>query len=177
MSARANIGVVAAAAAAALLVVPATTPAGFDETSRRAAATVERIIDGDTLVVRGGARVRLVQIDAPEAGEECYASGSTTELVRLARPGTRVELEEDAALDRVDRYGRLLRYLHADGRNVNVELVRRGAAAPWFYDGDRGRYAARLLTATASARAARRGMWGACRVTWSPDGPVATRPR
>ncbi|MGH3136446.1 MAG: thermonuclease family protein [Gaiellaceae bacterium] len=176
MSSRANIGVVVTAAAVALLVVP-TTGAGSDKTSRRAAATVERIIDGDTLVVRGGARVRLVQIDAPEAGEECYASGSTTELIRLAGPGTRVQLEEDAALDDVDRYGRLLRYVHAGGRNVNLELVRRGAAAPWFYDGDRGRYAARLLTATGSARAARRGMWGACRVSWRPDGPVATRPR
>jgi micrococcal nuclease len=176
MSSRANIGVVRAAAVA-LLVVPITAGAGFEESSRRVAATVERIIDGDTLVVRGGARVRLVQIDAPEAGEECYASGSTTELVRLARPGTRVELEEDAALDRVDRYGRLLRYVHAGGRNVNVELVQRGAATPWFYDGDRGRYAARLLASTSSARAARRGMWGACRVSWRPDGPVTTRSR
>jgi len=176
MSSRANIGVVTAAAVA-LLVLPTTTGAGFDETSRKTVATVERIIDGDTLVVRGGARVRLVQIDAPEAGEECYASASTTELVRLARPGTRVELEDDAALDPVDRYGRLLRYVHAGGRNVNLELVRRGAATPWFYDGDRGRYAARLLSATASARADRRGMWGACRVSWRPDGPVDTRSR
>lgn len=140
-------------------------------------ATVERIVDGDTLVVRGGARVRLVQIDAPEAGGECYASGSTMELIRLAGPGTRVGLESDPALDRVDRFGRLLRYVNSHGRNVNVELVRRGAATPWFYDGDRGRYATRLLVATTSARDARRGMWGACRVSWNPYEPVATRSR
>lgn len=160
----------------ALLPVVATAASAAVDT-RATSATVERIIDGDTLVVRGGARVRLVQIDAPESGTECYSAASRLELVRLARPGSQAILEVDPALDRVDRYGRLLRYVHAGGRNVNVELVRRGAATPWFYGGDRGRYAARLLAATASARTARRGMWAACRVSWTPDGPVDTRPR
>ena len=163
MSSRINSG--ALVIAVVLLVVPATTGAMFHQYSR-VPATVERVIDGDTLVLRGGAHVRLVQIDAPEAGEECYAGA-----------GSRVELEIDPALDDVDRYGRLLRYIHAGTRNVNLELVRRGAATPWFYGGDRGRYAARFLTATSAARAAKRGMWGACRVSWRPDSPVDTRPR
>ena len=163
--------------ATVVLLVPVTAGASTDDLSRTTAATIERIIDGDTLVVRGGARVRLVQIDAPESGEECYAAASTRELARLSPPGSRVVLEADIQLDQVDRYGRLLRYIHAGGRNVNLELVRRGAATPWFYDGDRGRYATRLLAATTAARAARRGMWGACRVSWRPDRPVATRPR
>lgn len=141
------------------------------------AATIERIVDGDTLVVRGGARVRLLQIDAPEAGSECHSSSSTRELVRLAPPGARVVLEIDPALDRVDGYGRLLRYVRAGTRNLNVELVRRGAATPYFYGGDRGRHARALLSATSSARAARRGMWRACRVSWSPNAPVDTLPR
>ena len=159
------------------LVVPSAAGASADDLSRSTAATVERIIDGDTLVVRGGARVRLIQIDAPEAGEECYASASARELARLAPPGARVALEVDPQLDRVDRYGRLLRYVHSGRTNVNVELVRRGAATPWFYDGDRGRYAGRLLAAAATARLTQRGMWGACRVFWTADGPVTTRPR
>ena len=145
--------------------------------SRSTIATVERIIDGDTLVVRGGARVRLVQIDSPESGEECYAAGATRELARLVPPGSRVTLESDPELDQVDRFGRLLRYVRTTSRNVNVELVRRGAATPWFYDGDRGRYARHLLAAVASARRWRRGMWGACRVWWTPEGPVSTRSR
>jgi Staphylococcal nuclease homologue len=47
---------------------------------------------------------------------------------------------------RVDQYGRLLRYVVrvADGVNVNAQLVRVGAAAPYFYAGRRGRYAALL---------------------------------
>jgi endonuclease YncB( thermonuclease family) len=145
--------------------------------SSRTTATVARIVDGDTLVLRDGARVRLVQIDAPEAGSECYARQAGVELARLAPPGARVALEADPRLDRIDRFGRLLRYVHFGGRNVNVELVRRGAAAPWFYRGARGRYAGRLLSAVSSARGAERGMWGACRVSWAPDEPVSTGPR
>ena len=163
--------------ATVVFLVPAAAGASFDDLAGGTTATVERIIDGDTLVVLGGAHVRLLQIDAPESGEECYAAASTRELARLSPPGSHVVLEADPQLDRVDRYGRLLRYIHAGGRNVNLELVRRGAATPWFYDGDRGRYATRLLAATTAASAARRGMWGVCRVSWRPDRPVATQPR
>lgn len=137
---------------------------------------VERIIDGDTLELRTRERVRLVQIDAPESGKECYAAAATLELRRLVPRGTRVALEADPALDDVDRYGRQLRYVYTNV-NVNLELVRRGAATPYFYDGDRGRYARRLLAAVMSARHARRGMWGACVVVWTPDRSVTTRSR
>jgi len=70
-------------------------------------------------------------------------------------------LEADSQLDQVDRYGRLLRYVNRRGVNVNVELVRRGAAEPYFYRGERGRYASRLLAAARGAKSAQRGMWGA----------------
>ena len=137
-----------------------------------------RVGDGDTLDVReGGDRVRLVQIDAPELGEgECYARQARVELERLARPGSRIELEPDARLEDGDRFGRLLRYVHAGETNVNVELVRRGAAAPYFFGGDEGRYADDLLAAVDEARATRRGMWAACRVDWDSSRPVITLP-
>ncbi len=164
-------------AASLLALVASAACVGADDSVAQHTAVVERIIDGDTLVVRGGARVRLVQIDTPEAGEECYSGAATRELTRLAPPGARVVLDADPELDRVDRFGRLLRYVHVSGRNVNVELVRRGAATPYFFDGDRGTYARSLLTAVAAARAAKRGMWGTCRVFWRPDAAVETRRR
>jgi micrococcal nuclease len=145
--------------------------------AERASATIERVIDGDTVVLEGGERVRLLQIDAPEASEECYAAAAARELNRLSPRGTPVVLETDPVLDRRDRYGRLLRYEHVGRTNVNVELVRRGAATPYFYRGERGRYAGRLLAAIADARSHRRGMWGACRVLWRPDRSVTTRSR
>lgn len=137
------------------------------------AGTVTRIADGDTLSLISGARVRLLQIDTPELGTgECYSRAAARELRRLVPPGTRIGLEADAGLDKVDRYDRLLRYVWRGRLNVNLELVRRGAATVYFYGGARGRYASRLLAAGRSARAARRGIWGACRVVWDPAGPA-----
>jgi micrococcal nuclease len=137
-----------------------------------------RIGDGDTLDVRSGARVRLLQIDAPElGGAECYAPEARRELERLARPGSRIELESDPRLDDTDRYGRLLRYVHTAERNVNVDLVRRGAATPYFRAGEEGVHADALLDAVEDARRGRRGMWGPCRVSWTQDRPVTTRRR
>ena len=126
-------------------------------------AVVASVYDGDTLTLRDGRRVRLLQIDTPELGSgECYSRAARTALVALAPPGKRVVLETDPRLDRVDRYGRLLRYVKRNGVNVNLELARRGAAAPYFYRGDRGRYAGSLMRAALGAKAAKRGLWKAC---------------
>lgn len=141
-----------------------------------AEATVTRVGDGDTLDVDSGDRVRLVQIDAPELGAgECYAREARRELERLAPPRSRVALEADPRLDDRDRYGRLLRYVRVAGVDVNVELVRRGAATPYFLGGDEGMHARELLGAVADARAAERGMWGSCRVSWEQSRAVTTR--
>ena len=144
--------------------------------TRTAGATVGRVADGDTVELAGGTRVRLVQIDAPELGEgECYSRDALHELERLVRRGQRIELESDHRLDDVDRYGRLLRYVVSGATNVNVELVRRGAATPYFVHGVRGVHADELLAAVAAARSAGRGMWGACQVTWREDRRVDAR--
>lgn len=126
------------------------------------AGTVERVVDGDTLRLVDGRRVRLVQVDAPEEERECYGRQATRALAELVPPGTTVELEHDAALDGADDGGRLLRYVLVRGRNVNLALVERGAAAPYFFRGSRGRLAEELLAAAREARAQRRGLWGAC---------------
>ena len=149
---------------------------GVDRAGPPAGATVERVVDGDTIVLADGRRVRLVQIDAPEVAErECYSRGSTAALRRLLPDGVRVELQADPALDDVDRYGRLLRYVRRGGTNVNLTLVRNGAAAPYFFDGDRGRYAGEFLDAAREARHAERGLWRAClRTQLDPDRSVET---
>ena len=127
------------------------------------------MIDGDTVVLTTGAHVRLVQIDTPEVffGAECWGRQASAETKRLLPPGTAVRLFAEPATDAVDDYGRLLRYVLRvrDGLNVNVFLVERGDAAPYFYRGRRGRYARVLQRDALRARAARRGLWGACRQT------------
>jgi endonuclease YncB( thermonuclease family) len=125
-------------------------------------ATVAAVGDGDTLRLTNGRKVRLLQIDAPELHGDCYGKAALAALRRLTPPGSTVILVRDPELDATDRYGRLLRYVFAGGTNVSLALVRQGAASPYFYRGERGRYAADLLAAVAGARAARRGYWGAC---------------
>ena len=161
---------------ALVLCVPALAGAGAGAGASR--ARIARVIDGDTVALTNGRRVRLVQIDSPEVrGGECYSAAATRELRRLLPVGARVGLEADPRLDHVDRYGRLLRYVRAGARNVNLELVRRGAATVWFYRGERGRYAAALLKAARAARSAHRGLWGACRAVWNPNGSAQTQPK
>ncbi|MFO7573278.1 MAG: thermonuclease family protein [Gaiellaceae bacterium] len=77
----------------------------------------------------------------------------------------------------MDDYGRLLRYfIRADGVNVNLRLVAVGAAPPYFYDGRRGRYAARLEALAKRARTKRVGLWKACpRTAYDPYRGIETR--
>jgi micrococcal nuclease len=140
-------------------------------------ATVSYVVDGDTIAMRNGPHVRLVQIDTPEVGSgECYSRRAAKDLRRLVPDGARVALRADPRLDSVDRYGRLLRYVYHRGINVNLRLVEQGDATVWFFHGDRGRYASQLLSAARRARAERRGLWGACKAVWNPYGPATTRP-
>jgi endonuclease YncB( thermonuclease family) len=141
-------------------------------------AIVSKIIDGDTLRVRAGRTIRLLQIDAPEPGSsECYATSAAAELRKLAPVGATVTLRADPVLDDHDQYGRLLRYVVRRSVNVNIALVRRGAAAPWFYRHERGRHASALLSAATAAISERRGLWRACPGTkLDPDNALETVP-
>jgi micrococcal nuclease len=140
-------------------------------------ARVDSVRDGDTILLATGARVRLVQVDAPELMNECYGTEATEALHRLVPPGALVRLERDPNLDGSDRHGRLLRYAYVGSRNVALELVRVGAAAPYFYRGERGRHARTLEEAARNARARRLGLWGGCpSARLAPDRAIATGP-
>jgi micrococcal nuclease len=157
------------------VLVPATSSAKPPGVYR-----VDHVADGDRVTLRNGLRVRLVQIDTPEVyfGTECYGLQASATTKRMLPPGTRVRLFPEPATDRVDQYGRLLRYVVRvkDGLNVNVQLVRLGVAAPYFYAGRRGRYAAVLERLALRARARKLGLWGRCPHTpYDPTRGVSTR--
>jgi micrococcal nuclease len=140
---------------------------------------ISRVADGDTVDLTNGQKIRLVQIDTPEVyfSPECYGEQASALTKRLLPPGTLVKLYREPATDSVDQYGRLLRYVvrARDGLNVNVQLVRVGAAAPYFYDSRRGRFASLLERLALRARSMRLGLWGLCRGTgYNPDRGVAT---
>jgi endonuclease YncB( thermonuclease family) len=153
--------VVLVVAVAAALVAATVASSGCVGTYR-----IDHVTDGDTVVLRNGQKVRLVQVDTPEVyfGTECYGPQASATTKRLLPEGTRVRLLTEPATDRADDFGRLLRYVVrvSDGLNVNVRLVAIGAAAPYFYEGRRGRYAARLERLAKHAKAAHLGLWGVC---------------
>jgi endonuclease YncB( thermonuclease family) len=171
----ASLAVVLALAGAA----PASTSLLGGRTARIAA-----VADGDTVFLTNGHTVRLVQIDTPEVSStyespECYGATASKITKRLLPPGTLVQLTPEPATDSVDSYGRLLRYVtRVRGHlNVNVHLVAAGAAAPYFYRGRRGRYAARLTRLALRARRHHLGLWGRCPGTpYDPDRGVSTGP-
>src|SRR4051794_8539874 len=126
---------------------------------------VQRVVDGDTIVLAGGERVRYIGVDTPESVKpgtpvQCYAKAASHFNARLVE-GRRVRLRYDA--ERQDRYGRTLAYVFRsqDGLFVNAELVRRGYATtltipPNVAHADDFRQLAR------GARRAGRGLWSAC---------------
>jgi micrococcal nuclease len=153
-----------AALAVAALLLAAGCDGGAATQDRPTAGTgvVARVNDGDTLTLRSGEKIRLVQIDAPELTTDCYGRPAQRALAALAPAGARVRIVRDPALDDRDRYGRLLRYVLVGDTDVNVELVRRGAASPYFFRNERGEHAAELLAAVDDARSRDIGYWGAC---------------
>jgi micrococcal nuclease len=164
----------------ALLAVAALALGAFALLTRDSSAegaVVAYVIDGDTIQLVDGRRVRLVQIDTPEKGTECYGDEASALTRRLLPQGTRVRIEQDPALDQADRYGRRLAYVWKGDEDVNVTLVREGAAGVWFYDGRRGRHSNELLRAAERARARGEGLWGACPLArFDPLDPLATGP-
>ncbi|UMG93548.1 thermonuclease family protein [Nocardioides sp. TF02-7] len=85
---------------------------------------VTYVVDGDTLELGNGERVRLVGIDTPERGE-CGYEKARDRLAGLVE-GERVTLGESDE-DR-DGYGRLLRYVDLDGVDAGLELLEAGLA-------------------------------------------------
>jgi micrococcal nuclease len=124
---------------------------------------VERVVDGDTIHVRLGARVekvRYIGINTPEVhhptkGEE-PGGREATEVNRRLVEGKRVRLELDVR--ERDRYGRLLAYVWAGDVMVNAELVRLGYAQVMTIPPN-VRYQETLLKLQREARDAGRGLW------------------
>ena len=131
--------------------------------SAQAATTVARVTDGDTVTLTTGEKVRLLQIDTPElSSSECFGFEARNILMGLLSGPGSVTLKSDPKLDQVDRYGRLLRYIFVGKTNINLKMVEMGAAAPYFYRGERGQYSNQILKAAQNAKSKSLGLWKSC---------------
>ena len=122
---------------------------------------VTRVIDGDTIEIEGGDRVRYIGIDTPETKHPskpvgCYGKEAEAKNKDLVE-GKKVKLERD--ISETDKYGRLLRYVYLDEVMINELLVKGGYAQASSYPPDI-KYQDQFNNAEKQAREAERGLWG-----------------
>ena len=124
--------------------------------------TVTRVIDGDTLVLDGGEKVRLIGVDTPETVHpsrpmEFFGREASPFTKRMVE-GEQVYLEYEQGSSTKDRYGRTLAYVYLrDGTLLNKEIIEQGYGHAYtrfpFSKMEEFREAQR------EARAAGRGLW------------------
>ncbi len=149
------------------IALPSETPPAAESPSR-AGHVVERIVDGDTIEVRGDggilpkgqtATVRLLEIDAPEVGT-CYSDESSARIAELLPVGSSVRVERDKDLK--DQYDRYLLYVWNDQEEfVNHSLVSTGHAEAVLYRPN-DKYWQKISQAGSDAKGTGEGMWTAC---------------
>jgi micrococcal nuclease len=120
-----------------------------------ARARVVEWIDGDTVRTTEGT-VRLIGMDTPERGQECY-NAATRSAKRLAPVGSRVTLIRVLGRDNTDRYGRKLRYVRSvHALDVGLRQIKGGLADARYDDGSYGTHPRRAEYRAADARHADR---------------------
>lgn len=135
---------------------------------------VKRAVDGDTLLLENGERVRLIGIDTPECHESKklyrdakrtmqdvqtikHMGKSAAAFTRKLVEGKKVRLEFD--VERRDKYNRLLAYIYLpDGTFVNAEIVANGYASLMTI-APNVKHAELLRARYKEAREKRRGLW------------------
>jgi micrococcal nuclease len=145
-------------------------------------AQVANVVDGDTfdVIINGGKqRLRIIGVDAPETHGQpiCYGAEAAAKAQSLIdQAGGKVYLEKDVS--ETDKYGRILRYMWLnlpEGRKIlNAEMVKEGYAQVSTSPPD-VKYQQLFVEAEREARAANRGLWGACGGFGVPL-PTSTRP-
>lgn len=128
--------------------------------------TVDRVVDGDTIVVDiNGApeKVRFIGVDTPETVDprkpvQCYGLQASSYVKRLLT-GARVGLESDSSQGDKDRYGRLLRYIFlTDGTNLDEQLIAKGYGHEYTYNLPY-KYQSQFRQAEDQAKAKKLGLW------------------
>lgn len=147
-----------------------------DQTDLAPNAIVERVVDGDTIVVEiagNRERVRLLGIDTPESvaenrPDQCYGVESSDYLKSVLPEGTEVTLIRD--VESRDQFDRLLAYVvrSSDQLFVNLDLLERGYAGVLIYEPN-SFYRDLFEDAEDTAFRNDVGLWGVC---GGPDVPL-----
>lgn len=137
---------------------PTISPSQTLGTDDKKLYLVTKVIDGDTIEIDGGQKVRYIGIDTPELkGTECFAKEARDKNKELVE-GKRVRLEKDVS--ETDRYGRLLRFVYTEnGEFVNNKLILEGYATAATFPPDVAKQEI-FKTSQQEASSQSRGLWG-----------------
>ena len=142
--------------------------------SQNDALTVTRAVDGDTLQLSNGEKVRLIGVDTPESSNnsklrrDAKRTGQDAkEIIKMGKEaaaftrdlvqGKNVRLEFD--VQKRDKYGRLLAYAFLeDGTFVNAEIMKAGYAQVMTIPPN-VKYQELFLKLEREARESKRGLW------------------
>lgn len=122
---------------------------------------VTRVIDGDTIVIDGNKKIRLIGIDTPETVHSSkpveFYGKEASKFTKQMIEGKKIRLEYD--VQRTDRYRRTLAYVYLeDGTFLNAELVKQGYAKISTYPSN-VKYVDLFLKLQQDARENNRGLW------------------
>lgn len=123
---------------------------------------VVNIVDGDTVDLESGVRIRLLLVDTPET-----TNGKNDCFGQEAKAFTTAALDQKAvflAYDTQckDRYGRTLAYITVDGKELNTQLVEKGYACTLYVAPDGMSRKVEFEDLESVAKTNRTGLWGAC---------------
>jgi micrococcal nuclease len=122
--------------------------------------TVTRILDGDTVELSDGRKIRYLLVDTPETSDgDCFAENAkqfNTDLVL----NKDIELSYDVECE--DRYGRTLAYVTVGGMEVNTLMIQRGYACVLHISPDGDARFDEFKALQLDAMRAGRGLWGMC---------------
>lgn len=161
------------------LLLGACSSSGQPQSNGEMEATVQRVVDGDTVELSTGEKVRLIGVDTPETVKpnhpvEPYGK-EASDFSKQLLTGQKVTLKFD--VEPYDKYKRLLAYMYLqDGTFVNEKLVRDGYARimtipPNVANADL------FLEAEREARENNRGLWGKSAQNPSASTPSAEKPK
>jgi micrococcal nuclease len=124
-------------------------------------ATVQRVVDGDTILLTDGRRVRYIGIDTPESVKpntkvECFAKEASNKNKELVE-GKKVKLIKD--ITDKDKYGRLLRYVYIEDNFINEYMVKNGYAKTLTIPPNIT-HSLKFKIAEKHAREGKLGLWG-----------------
>jgi micrococcal nuclease len=138
------------------------TETGTEQRCGPTTAVVDRVIDGDTIVLETGERVRYILVDTPEITDgknECWGSEASA-FNQMTVASREITLEYDEECE--DQYGRLLAYVSVDGLEVNRTLLEKGFACVLHIPPNGDARFAEYQALEDAAKQAGIGMWSAC---------------